>query len=105
MRTYVPVSLKGRSYSRLNRALQTGKLSLVLAKARGVPHMDLDEALEIRVLIARARHPSFDRAATRWVGRLLAERPVCLGDARHALALVERLSDGREPVGPLARRA
>jgi hypothetical protein len=32
----------------------------------------------------------FDRAAARWVGRLLAETPLGLADGRYVLALVER---------------
>jgi hypothetical protein len=58
------VSIKGSSYTRLNRALQIGKLSVVSAEARDLPHIELDDALEILVLMARARHPSFDRLAS-----------------------------------------
>jgi hypothetical protein len=39
----------------------------------------------------------FDRAATRWVGRLLAKTPIGLADARWALALVEPCRPARRP--------
>jgi hypothetical protein len=35
------VSVEGSPYPRFKRALQTGKLAVVLADARGVPHIDL----------------------------------------------------------------
>jgi hypothetical protein len=69
-----------------------------------LPHIDLDDALEILVLMAREKDPRFDRAGARWVGRLLAERPLELLDARYALVLVERLPDGVEPLRLRAAR-
>jgi hypothetical protein len=66
--------------------------------------VDLDDALAILVLMAREGDPRFDRAASRWVGRLLAERSLSLADARYALALVERLPDGRDSLHRLTRR-
>jgi hypothetical protein len=76
----------------------------VLVAARELPHVDLADALAILVLMAREQHPSFDRAAARWVGRLLIERPLSLSDARFALALVERLPEGAAALHRLARR-
>jgi hypothetical protein len=38
--------------------------------------IQLDDAVEILVLMAQERDPRFDRATARWVGRLLAERPL-----------------------------
>jgi hypothetical protein len=66
--------------------------------------MQLDDALEVLILMALERHPSFDRAAARWVGRLLAERPLGLADARYAIALVERLPACAEALRRLAAR-
>jgi hypothetical protein len=64
----------------------------------------LDDALEILILMAAEKDPRFDRAAARWVGRLLAETPLGLADARWALALVERLPAASESLRRLARR-
>jgi hypothetical protein len=98
------VSIKGSPHARFRRSLETGHLSVVLSAAAELQHLELDDALEVLVLMARARHPRFDRAATRWVGRLLAERPLGLADARFALVLVERLPAGHETLQRFARR-
>ena len=77
---------------------------MVLAAAAELQRVRLDDALEILILMARERDPRFDRAAARWVGRLLAENPVGLAEARFALALVERLPACAETLRRLARR-
>jgi hypothetical protein len=58
----------------------------------------------ILVVLAQTSDPRFDRAAAHWVGRLLTETPAGLGDARFALALVERLPSCRKALHELARR-
>jgi hypothetical protein len=98
------VSIKGSPHARFRRSLETGRLSVVLLAAAELQHLELDDALEVLVLMARERHPRFDRAATRWIGRLLAERPLGLADARFALVLVERLPAGHETLQRFARR-
>ncbi len=95
---------QGSAYSRLQRALLTGNLVLVEAAAAELPRIGLDDALTILALLADAGDPRFDRAAARWVGRLLVETPAGLGDARYALALVERLPACRDALHGLARR-
>jgi hypothetical protein len=98
------VSIKGSPYARFRRSLQGGQLAVVLMEARELPRLELDDALEVLVLMARAGHPAFDRAAARWVGRLIAEQPLSLSDARYALALVERLPACAEALRRLALR-
>jgi hypothetical protein len=98
------VSIKGSPHARFRRSLETGRLSIVLMAAAEMPRLELDDALEVLVLMARDGDPRFDRAAARWVGRLLAERPLRLADARFALVLVERLPAGRETLQRFARR-
>jgi hypothetical protein len=98
------VSIKGSPYANFSRALETRKLSIVLAAAAELQAIQLDDALEILILMAAENHPRFDRAAARWVGRLLAEMPIGLADARFVLALVERLPHGAETVRRFARR-
>jgi hypothetical protein len=97
------VSIKGSPYARFRRSLETRKLPIVLAAAAELPRLEVDDALEVLVLMAREHHPALERAAVRWVGRLLAERPLNLADARFALALVERLPEGVEALRRLAR--
>lgn len=98
------VTSLGSAYSRFQRALLTGNLQLVEAAGRELPRIGLADALTILSLLADQADPRFDRAAARWVGRLLVETPAGLADARFALALVERLPLGRDALHELARR-
>jgi hypothetical protein len=98
------VSIKGSPYARFQRSLQTRNLSVVLTAAAELQSIQLDDALEILILMAAENDQRFDRAAARWVGRLLAETPTGLADARFVLALVERLPQGAETVRRFARR-
>jgi hypothetical protein len=98
------VSIKGSPYARCQRALQTRNLSVVLATAAELQSIQLDDALEILILMAAENDPRFDRAAARWVGRLLSETPIGLADGRYAIALVERLPQCSETLRRLARR-
>jgi hypothetical protein len=98
------VSPKGSPYARFQRSLETRRLPIVLAAAAELQSIQLDDALEILILMAQERDPRFDRAAARWVGRLLAENPLGLAEARFALALVERLPACAETLRRLARR-
>lgn len=98
------VTSQGHAYSRFQRALTTSNLALVEAAAADLSSVRLEDALAILVLLADADDPRFERAAARWVGRLLCETPAELGDARYALALVERLPACRDALHALARR-
>ena len=98
------MSIKGSPYARFQRSVETRKLPVVLAAAAELQSIQLDDALEILILLAQEQDPRFDRAATRWVGRLLAENPLGLAEARFALALVERLPACAETLRRLARR-
>ncbi|MGH2941241.1 MAG: hypothetical protein ACRDLN_00480 [Solirubrobacteraceae bacterium] len=95
---------QGSSYARFQRALQTGNLQLIEAAAGELPRIGLDDALVILALLAEQGDPRFDRAAARWIGRLLLETPLSLSDARFALTLVERLPGCRDALHGLARR-
>lgn len=101
---HVFVASQGHAYARFRRALQTGNLKLIEAAAAELPAVRLDDALAILSLLAERGDDRFDRAAARWVGRLLVETPAGLRDARYALALVERLPRCRDALHELARR-
>jgi HEAT repeat protein len=99
------VSIKGSPYARFKRSLETQRLPVVLAAAAELNHVGVDDALEILILMAQEEDPLFDRAAARWVGRLLTETPpMSLRDARFALTLVERLPACAETLRRIARR-
>jgi hypothetical protein len=99
------VSIKGSPYANFQRSLETRKLSIVLAAAAELRSIQLDDALEILILMAQARDPRFDRAAARWIGRLLVETPpMTLKEARWVVAMVEQLPGCRESLHRLAQR-
>jgi hypothetical protein len=99
------VSIKGSPYARFQRSLQTRKLSVVLTAAAELQSIQLDDALEILILMGREKDPRFDRAAARWVGRVLVETPpMTLTEARWVIAMVEQLPRCRESLHRYARR-
>jgi hypothetical protein len=91
MRTCVRVTSDGSPYARFRRALDQGRLHLVITAAAELPRVDLDDALEVCVLMSRDAHPAYERAAIRWVARLCLERTVSIHEVRCALALFETL--------------
>jgi hypothetical protein len=65
---------------------------IILPAAAKLDHVGLDDALEILSLMTQDGDPRFERAAARWIGRLLTETPlITLKEARWAIALVEQL--------------
>jgi hypothetical protein len=63
----------GSAYSRFRRALHARNLNLVVAAARELPRVSLDDALHVCLLL-RDDHPDrFQRAAVRWLGRFALE--------------------------------
>jgi hypothetical protein len=99
------VSIKGSPYERFRRALETQRLSVVLMAAAELEHVGLADALEILALMAQENDPRFDRAAARWVGRVLTETPpLTLKEARWLVAMVEQLPRCRGSLHRLAQR-
>lgn len=99
------VSIKGSPYAYFRRTLETRKLAIVLPAAAELPWINLSDSLEILTLMAQEGDPRFDKAAARWVGRLLIETPpMTLRDARWVVAMVEQLPRCRESLDRFARR-
>jgi hypothetical protein len=99
------LSTKGSSYANFQRSLQTRKLSIVLPAAAELAWINLVDSLEILTLMAQEGDPRFERAAARWVGRLLTETPpMTLREARWVVAMVEQLPRCRESLHRLASR-
>jgi hypothetical protein len=96
------VSIKGGSYQRFRRALEIGRLPLVLAAAAELPRLDLADALEVLLLMADQSPERYDRAAARWLGRLALERPdTTVAELRLAAAACELLPRCPETMGVL----
>jgi hypothetical protein len=102
--TYVRVSIKGGSYARFRRALDTGNLTIVKAAAAELPTINLDDALRICTLY-RADPSRYEEAVIRWLGRLCLERPATtITELRLALGAFERVPDEPEEAEAELRR-
>src|SRR3954451_17030833 len=73
MRTYVRDKSRV-AYSRFQRALKTGNLSIIRSAGAELPQVDLGDALAVCVAICEAEPHRFERAALRWLARFCVER-------------------------------
>jgi hypothetical protein len=81
------VSDAGSAYSRFQRALLTGNLSVIRAAAAELPAIRLGDALQVCVLLRDREPERYERAAVRWIGRFCVERAdATLEDVDHARA-------------------
>jgi hypothetical protein len=88
------VTSDGNPYARFRRALQTGKATLVLAAARELPQIALDDALRICLVLRGGDPERYERAAVRWLGRFALEaRGVTIEDLRAAADALDGLPD------------
>jgi hypothetical protein len=72
-------------YTRFRRALEAGNELMVLATARELPHIALDDALRICLVLRGGDRARYERAAVRWLGRFALEaRGVTITDLRAA---------------------
>ena len=95
------MSIKGSPYERFRRALRAGNLRLVQLAALELPRVQLADALEICLLMSAQGDERFDRAAARWLARVVCERPDVGPDVlRRGLYALDAL-----PVNPAAARA
>jgi hypothetical protein len=99
------VSIKGSAYANFRRSLETRNLSIILPAAAELAWVNLSDSLEILTLMAQEGDPRFERAAARWVGRVLTETaPMTLGEARWVLAMVEQLPRCKESLHRFTQR-
>jgi hypothetical protein len=86
------VSIKGGSYARFQRALDSGDLAAVRISALELPYVNLADALAVCLLMRRQKDERFERAAVRWLARLSLERPeVTLAQLRDAATALQAL--------------
>jgi hypothetical protein len=71
---HVFVTSQGHPYARFRRALATGNPRIAEAAARDLQLVSLADALEL-CLLYRGEPERYERAAARWIARLIAERP------------------------------
>ena len=88
------VTSDGSAYARFRRALQTGNELLVLATARELPRIALDDALRICLVLRDGDPERYERAAVRWLGRFALEaRGVTIHALRLAADALDALPD------------
>ena len=68
------VTSQGHPYARFRRALATGNPVVADAAARELTQLSLADALGLSPLY-RGEPDRYERAAARWMARLIAERP------------------------------
>jgi len=91
------VPIKGGSYTRFRRALESGNLTLVRAAAAELPRINLDDALRVCLLLRAADAAGYEKAAVRWLGRFALEHPgATLSMLHQAVAAFGRLPDDPE---------
>ncbi|MBV9603664.1 MAG: hypothetical protein JO027_01080 [Solirubrobacterales bacterium] len=82
----------GNPYARFRRALATGNETLVVAAARELPQVSLDDALRICLVLRGGDPVRYERAAVRWLGRFALEaRGVTIEDLRLAAQALDEL--------------
>jgi len=67
------VTSDGSPYTRFRRSLATGNEQLVLAAARELPQIALNDALRICLVLRDGDPDRYERAAVRWLGRFALE--------------------------------
>ena len=86
------VTSQGHPRTVFRRALERGNYLVAVSTAREVGRLSLGEALELLNLIALHEPALYDRAARRWVVRLLEERQdVTIADVQLAAAALAAL--------------
>ncbi|MDP9259244.1 MAG: hypothetical protein M3Q31_22210 [Actinomycetota bacterium] len=89
------MTAQGSPLTRLRRALAGGDLLAARTAAADLPHVDLDEAAALLVLIARKDQDKLDAAAVRFLGRACLERSlITLADAQLLTACLAQLECG-----------
>jgi hypothetical protein len=84
----------GSAYTRFRRALETGNQNLVLAAARELPQIALDDALRVCLVLRDGDRQRYQRAAVRWLGRFALEADgVTIDDLRAAANALDALPD------------
>ncbi|MEZ5078435.1 MAG: hypothetical protein R2725_13450 [Solirubrobacterales bacterium] len=78
------------------RALDAGDFATAWAHATGLPHVDLEDAVQLVVLAGEADHPRYEALCRRLLIRIAEEREPSLHELRWT---IERLQDVREGRG------
>jgi hypothetical protein len=86
------VTYEGSALTRFMRALERSDVLGADVAARELPNLNLRDALRLVALYADAGNRKFERAALRWLCRLLEEQSLTLDEARVACEWLSALS-------------
>jgi hypothetical protein len=102
------VTAQGDPLTRFRRAIQSRSILLAELSAREAGRLPIEDAIALVALYARLDDDKFEKAAVRWLTRLLNEKRLTLVQVQAAAAALAALQDGEEwalPVlGELSRR-
>lgn len=100
------VTAQGSPATRYRRAVETRSVFLAELAAREMGHVPLDDAVDLLLLYAEREPAKLERAATRWLQRLVAEREdLTLGDVQLAAAALAQLPSHPEAQDVLRQMA
>ena len=88
---HVFVTSQGSPATRFKRAIERRSLINAELAAREMDQVSLEDALALVILYAEQAEPRFERAAVRWLGRLLLEKQLPLSLAARCVELVAEL--------------
>ena len=86
------LTFEGSASTRFQRAISRNDMMGAETAAFELGTLSLKDALALVALYARAGDRKFDRAAVRWLRRLLEEHPLMLSEARRACDWLEQLA-------------
>jgi hypothetical protein len=85
---------QGTPHGRFTRCIASGNLRGAEMAARELGRLSLDDALSLCVLFAEKDRLRLERAALRWLERLIAERSPTLEEVGDAVMAFMKLRDG-----------
>jgi hypothetical protein len=95
---------QGTAHGRFARAIANRNLRGAETAARELGWLSLEDALQLCVLYAATDRARYERAAVRWLERLLAERQPSLEDVGLAIGALAELGNGKSAVGTFTLR-
>jgi len=90
---------QGTAHGRFTRAVANGNLRGAEMAARELGQLSLDDALDLCRLLAERDPARFERAALRWLERLIAERLPPLAEIALAASAFAELRHGDRQTG------
>jgi hypothetical protein len=86
---------QGSAHGRFSRSIANRNLRGAETAARELGWLSLEDALQLCTLYAASDRARYERAALRWLERLLAERRLSLEEAGLAVGALSELRNGK----------